>query len=80
VHGNVEGCRLNLPFAYFLGWFGRMRHQPQIAVFLQTRQRQQPLLQGGQRGQMADDLGRQRDHGQRQGAESLQNPFGGGAA
>ena len=57
-----------------------MRHQPQIAVFLQTHQRQQPLFQGGQRGQMTDDLGRQRDHGQRQGAESLQHPFGGGAA
>lgn len=36
-----------------------MRNQPQIAAIFQSRQRQQALLQGGQRGQVADDLGRQ---------------------
>ena len=57
-----------------------MRNQLQIAAILQARQRPQALLQGRQRGQMADDLGRQFDHGQRQGAERLQHTLGGGAA
>ena len=52
-----------------------MVNQPRITGRLQVRQCQQALLEGGQWGQMADDLGRQFDHGQRQVTERFQHPL-----